>query len=220
MTIIEQKKKEEEEEILELEKQKKFEERKQETKDLLKQELEKRKEAEVQKVQENEESEEENEAAAYEKWTLRELARIKRDQKEREEVDKEKKEIERRRKLSDRDIMKEDADKLAPRPKSKWNYLQKYYHEGAFFRSQDESDISSNHDFNQPTGEDKIDKSILPQVMQVKDWGKTGRTKWTHLTNEDTTNWDAPWAQKDIYKPLGKRLAGTGEVSRPSKKKK
>lgn len=78
--------------------------------------------------------------------------------------------------MSDDAISAEDADKLKPREKAKWNYLQKYYHKGAFFRTFDEKDeIDKKWDFNQPTLEDKHDKSILPEVMQVKDFGMSGR---------------------------------------------
>lgn len=31
--------------------------------------------------------------------------------------------------------------------------------------------------------------------MQVRQFGKRGRTKWKHLAAEDTTNFESPWAQ-------------------------
>ncbi|KAF8649100.1 hypothetical protein HU200_064425 [Digitaria exilis] len=58
-------------------------------------------------------------------------------------------------------------------------------------QSAGKDDIYS-RDFSEPTGEDKMDKSIPPKVMQVKHFGRSGRTKWTHLVNEDTTDWNAP----------------------------
>lgn len=42
-----------------------------------------------------------------------------------------------------------------------------------------------------------MDKSILPKVMQVKHFGRAGRTKWTHLVDQDTTEWDTPWTTND-----------------------
>jgi len=77
--------------------------------------------------------------------------------------------------------------------------MQKYYHKGAFFQADPDDEAGSagtdgifQRDFSAPTGEDRLDKSILPKVMQVKHFGRSGRTKWTHLVNEDTTDWSNP----------------------------
>jgi microfibrillar-associated protein 1 len=51
--------------------------------------------------------------------------------------------------------------------------------------AQDE-EILKKHDYTEKT-ESTIDVSVLPQVMQVKNFGKRGRTKYTHLVDQDTT---------------------------------
>lgn len=103
--------------------------------------------------------------------------------------------------------------------KGKYKFLQKYYHRGVFYL--DEEQHVLRRDVSAPTLEDHFDKTILPQVMQVKDFGRAGRTKWTHLVNEDTTKHDAPWAQSN---PLNVKMSNKGggmkqEFIRPSAKK-
>ena len=44
----------------------------------------------------------------------------------------------------------------------------------------------SRHDYTQAT-ESTVDVTLLPKVMQVRDFGKRSRTKYTHLVDQDTT---------------------------------
>ena len=78
--------------------------------------------------------------------------------------------------------------------------MQKYFHKGAFYQADADDPAATagaanifHRDFSAPTGDDKMDKTILPKVMQVKHFGRSGRTKWTHLVNEDTTDWNNPY---------------------------
>jgi hypothetical protein len=56
-------------------------------------------------------------------------------------IEAEQREIERRRKMTDQEIMREDAEKLEAdrnkRKNSKFRFMQKYYHKGAFFTVSD-----------------------------------------------------------------------------------
>jgi hypothetical protein len=58
---------------------------------------------------------------------------------------------------------------------------------------QDEEDDLFRRDFGQATLEDHFDKTVLPKVMQVKDFGRAGRTKYTHLVDQDTTEVSHGW---------------------------
>lgn len=69
--------------------------------------------------------------------------------------------------MTDAEIKMEDKDKFQ-KDKKQWKFLQKYYHKGAFYRGGDD-DVIKDMDFSAPTGEDLIDKSMLPKVMQVLD---------------------------------------------------
>merc|ERR1712117_1007564 len=77
--------------------------------------------------------------------------------------------------------------------KGKYKFMQKYYHRGAFYLDDEENVLK--RDVSHATLEDKFDKSILPKVMQVKNFGRSGRTKYTHLVDQDTTQFDAAWSQ-------------------------
>jgi microfibrillar-associated protein 1 len=141
----------------------------------------------------------------YEKWVIREMERVRIDKEQREAYVKEQEELETLRAMPEDE---KDAWLRANRPelfepkaekeRVKMNFMQKYYHKGAFFQeaaddprrpNNDGVDEIYKRDFSQATGEDKIDKSSLPKAMQVRKdkFGKVGQTKWTHLSAEDTT---------------------------------
>jgi len=135
-------------------------------------------------------------AAEYAAWRVRELARVKRELDERRVVAGDAAEVARRRNMTDEEIMAEDAALLAAGKgeKPKMAFLQKYYHEGAFFRGGDDGDILEGRDFTAPTEADRVDKSILPAAMQVRrGFGLAGHTRYTHLADQDTTDKSALW---------------------------
>ncbi|RHY65422.1 hypothetical protein DYB38_005681 [Aphanomyces astaci] len=126
-------------------------------------------------------------------WELREMRRLKRDRDARDEREREAAETLRRRHMTDEEREKEDAalGKQTEKEKKKWKFLQKYYHKGAFYV--DDKSIKTDadvrrRDADEPTLEDKTNRENLPTVMQVKNFGKSGRTKYTHLTDQDTTD--------------------------------
>merc|ERR1711924_150772 len=140
----------------------------------------------------------------------------------------------RRRNLTDEErdredaLAKEQAEKEgAVQEKRKWKYMQKYYHKGAFFQDTNKFGVSEydelfNRDFGGATLEDNFDKSAMPKVLQVKKFGHMGRTKYTHLRDQDTTQEDSSWAKAssgmDSYK---QKMGGIGNnLNRPAKKRK
>jgi len=77
-------------------------------------------------------------------------------------------------------------------------------------------------DNSMPTLEDHFDKTILPKVMQVKNFGRSGRTKYTHLVDQDTTNFESPWVAEtnQTVKFHSTQAAGVRQVfERPTQKK-
>ncbi|CAL8404873.1 unnamed protein product [Boreogadus saida] len=166
----------------------------------------------------------ENEEEEYESWKVRELKRIKRDREAREAMEKDKAEIERFHNLTEEERRAElrNSGKVITNKasKGKYKFLQKYYHRGAFFMD-DEQDVFK-RDFSAPTLEDHFNKTILPKVMQVKNFGRSGRTKYTHLVDQDTTSFDSAWAQESAQntKFFKQKAAGVRDVfDKPTVKK-
>ena len=125
--------------------------------------------------------------AEFEAWKLRELGRIKRDKESEIRREQEREEVERRRALPEEQRLKEDLEHAQKsrdaKPKGQQKFLQKYWHKGAFHQ---DADVLTRHDFTEST-QSTVDVSALPAVMQVKNFGKRGRTKYTHLVDQDTT---------------------------------
>ncbi|KAG0150045.1 hypothetical protein CROQUDRAFT_668923 [Cronartium quercuum f. sp. fusiforme G11] len=151
----------------------------------------------------------------FELWRLRELKRLKREKDAMLEREKEKEELEARRALPESERLEDDI-KFAnstrqSKPKGQRAFLQKYHHKGAFYT---DAEILKKHDYTAPTESTTKRMDLLPESMQVRDFGKMSRTKWTHLSNEDTTVVDAGWNQLN-----GKFLKGCFNCGGPHLKK-
>lgn len=236
-TIAERERMEAEELRLEEMEKKRLEERKIDTKQRVVEEI--RKDEEIHKnmmemeanIADVDTDDEINEAEEYEGWKAREFLRIKKDREEREARYKEKEEVERVRNMTEdeRREWERKNPKPQPFPKQKWRFMQKYFHKGAFFQSDADDHAATagtddiyRRDYSAPTGEDKMDKTILPRVMQVKHFGRSGRTKWSHLVNEDTTDWNSPWtANGPLRAKYNTKMAGMSTaIEKPKGSKK
>eukprot|EP00798_Chlamydomonas_sp_ICE-L_P013908 gene13908-19835_t len=165
---------------------------------------------------------------SYENWKQRELRRIRRDREEKEAEAKASEDKERLRNMTD--LERAAWDRANPKDKGeekkKTNFLQKYYHKGAYYQEAPDDargtaggDEIYKRDFSAPTGSDVVDKSTLPAVMQVKNFGRSGQTKWKHLAAEDTTAMDDPMvmALKEAQKKRERLAGGAEEFAKPKK---
>ncbi|KAL9542948.1 hypothetical protein MBANPS3_008342 [Mucor bainieri] len=204
-TILQQEKLAKEAEERERKLEEELEARKKQSHDMLAEELKREQEEAARKdTNEYEQSVDDtdglDEEAEFNAWKVRELTRIKRDREERIAREKEEEELERRRALPEEVRLKEDLERAEAsknKDKGQHTFMQKYYHKGAFY--QDDSEVLQ-RDYSAPTVDEVRNKDVLPKIMQVKNFGLAGRTKYTHLVDQDTSSRDSPWE-----KPLAKR---------------
>ncbi|KAI1406885.1 splicing factor, Prp19-binding domain-containing protein [Hypoxylon sp. FL1857] len=136
--------------------------------------------------------------AEYAAWKLRELKRIKREREAIEAREKEREEVERRRNLTEEERKAEDEAFLAKQKeekeaKGKMSYMQKYFHKGAFYRDEAETEGLANRDImGSRFADDVKNRELLPKALQMRDMtklGKKGATKYKDLKSEDTGRW-------------------------------
>ncbi|KAI8452043.1 splicing factor, Prp19-binding domain-containing protein [Phakopsora pachyrhizi] len=124
--------------------------------------------------------------AEFESWRLRELRRLSRERDHLIQKQKEKEDLESRRLIPEEQRLKEDLERAQrsreSKPKIKQAFLQKYHHKGVFYT---DSEVLKKIDSSLPTESTNRRMELLPAVMQVRDFGKMSRTKWTHLVKEN-----------------------------------
>jgi microfibrillar-associated protein 1 len=135
--------------------------------------------------------------AEYAAWKLRELKRIKRERLAIEEAEAERAEIERRRNLSaaereaeDRAFIDQQKEERADR--GGMQYMQKYFHKGAFFTDELKELGVDRRNLMNARFEDQTNRDVLPEYMQIRDMtklGKKGGTRYKDMKSEDTGKW-------------------------------
>lgn len=143
-----------------------------------------------------------DELGEYEAWQIRQLKRLKEDLEKEHAHELEKVDVLRRRDLNADDLLLDNKrlidEGIRPSEKTKeqMKFLQKYYHKGAFFL--DEQTLKENEQkegridprrkqYKEATGNDLNHAELMPEFMQKRNYGKKSQSKWTHLSNEDTT---------------------------------
>lgn len=103
--------------------------------------------------------------------------------------------------------------KAPHKERTKMKFLQKYYHKGAYYQTEEDeifatcgTDPIYQRDYRTPTAADAFDKTLLPNVMQVKKFGRRGRTKWTHLLKEDSWNFQNSTSHEHVPIMLSDRI--------------
>jgi len=150
-------------------------------------------------------------AAEKAAWKLRELTRIKREREALIARELEKEEIEKRRNMDEEERLKEDyarkreIEEEREKNRPKMEFMQKWHHKGAFYQ---DDEVIKTRNTNVATAEEHRDKQQLPKPLQVRsgELGRASRTKYTHLSAEDTSKMDSPWFDRD--NSVNKRTVG------------
>ncbi|ORZ40710.1 splicing factor, Prp19-binding domain-domain-containing protein [Catenaria anguillulae PL171] len=162
-------------------------------------------------------------AAEYAAWRERELARLRRALEQRRAHEAELAELERRRNLTPEERALE-AERVArereqaQQAKPKVKFMQKYYHKGAFYMGDEAVGKKDARGVLQRDATearpDHFNYEVVPEVMQRKNFGLAGQTKWTHLAKEDTSNKrDAGWFKdKKVVERMERKRGGMGDV--------
>jgi microfibrillar-associated protein 1 len=138
----------------------------------------------------NDDDDENGNGTARDEWQVRELERLLEDwDREQEKIQAQKRE-----RIDDdktNDALQKQQEREDGNRKSS-SSSRRYYHRGAFYMDESEwgaSDVrhKATEYAQAVTGDDKIDRSILPKVMRVKKFGFANRSKWKGLAAEDTT---------------------------------
>lgn len=151
--------------------------------------------------------------AEFDAWRLRELSRLARDKEARMIKEQEREEIERRRALPEAQRLAEDEayarqtrqekqEQLAATAGSR-PVMEKFYHKGAFH--QDDDILKRNYNVKTASS---VDVNLLPKIMQVKNFGKASRSKYTNLKDQDTTQ--QGWDRALRHDPGGRRQPAVG----------
>ncbi|OHS96591.1 hypothetical protein TRFO_37224 [Tritrichomonas foetus] len=126
----------------------------------------------------------------YKLWVEREVSRLRAEITVGANITLDQARTRQQKLMSDAELAQLKAEKN-PKKKEHMQFMQKYFHKGAFTIAEDNPRAQEllQRNYNTPVGEDLYDKKSLPAEMVVRgdDYQKKGRTKWTHLLNEDTT---------------------------------
>ncbi len=145
----------------------------------------------------------------FTKWKIRELRRLKSNTESKNSNSMESTERTMIRVLSDDTLKGDELHENVQKQKKSRKFMQKYYHKGAFYMddtslSKDENDVRKKS-YDGETGEDRFNFGILPKVLQVKNFGKRGRTKYTHLMDQDTTQTNGYMQKFSAYHTFNER---------------